>query len=309
MNIIITGGCGFIGKYLVELLYKDSRINLIYVIDININNKLTNYDNTKLKYITESSKLIKTLDKLNIAFDIIFHLGEFSRINASFTLIENVIDTNIIGTMTILEYARKHNCFLVYSASSSVHQMKENEANPYTIGKKHNIEWIKYYHKWFNLSYCLLYFYNVYGDGQIKAGSMSTVIGKFLEQWLNDKMITVVSPGTQKRSFTHINDTISAIDIILNKMVFPKIMNKENNQENNQENNSTSLEYNISSGIEYSILDVAKMFGDNYIIVKKDKVNRMSSIGDNSKLLELGWEPKIMLKNYIENYVKYSISL
>ena len=88
-------------------------------------------------------------------------------------------------------------------------------------------------------------------------------------------------------------------------MVFPKIINKRYNQENN----STSLEYNISSGIEYSILDVAKMFGDNYIIVKKDKVNRMSSIGDNSKLLELGWEPKIMLKNYIENYVKYSTSL
>ena len=71
-----------------------------------------------------------------------------------------------------------------------------------------NIELIKNYNKWFKLKYELVYFYNVYGPGQIKNSPMSAVIGIFENQFNNNKPLTVVRPGTQKRDFTHIDDIV-----------------------------------------------------------------------------------------------------
>ena len=62
--------------------------------------------------------------------------------------------------------------------------------------------------KWFNFKYEIIYFYNVYGPGQIKIGDMATVIGIFKNQYVNNKPLTVVRPGSQSRRFTHIDDAI-----------------------------------------------------------------------------------------------------
>ena len=154
------------------------------------------------------------------------------------------------------------------------------------------------------MRYCILYFYNVYGDGQTSDDKMGTVIGKFINSYKNNKLLQVISPGTQKRAFTHIDDTLDAIELIFNKKITSVIKNGLNIAE----------EYNITAEREYSILDVAKMFNKNnsnnsfntpnFIIVDGDRVNRMSSDGNADKLHKLGWKCKHSLSNYIYNSIK-----
>ena len=97
------------------------------------------------------------------------------------------------------------------------------------------------YNLWFGLNYAVTYFYNVYGEREIKDGKYATVIAKFLELKKNNAaFLPVTKPGTQKRNFTHINDIISGLIIIAKKGVGDG--------------------YGIGSSQSYSILDLAKMF-------------------------------------------------
>ena len=99
---------------------------------------------------------------------------------------------------------------LVYSATSASLGNKGDDKNlsPYAFTKSKNLELLENLKNWFNLKYEVIYFYNVYGKGQIKTGDMSTVIGIFEHQFENNLPLTVVKPGTQTRRFTHVNDTI-----------------------------------------------------------------------------------------------------
>lgn len=291
MNIIITGACGFIGTHLTRMLYDHQRICKIYAIDIDIENKIKEYDHTKLVYIRAS---IEDIGKLNIPIpDIIFHLGEFSRIHNSFDMLDKVVSTNVIGTIQLLEYARINNVTVVYAASSSVYDLDiKSNMNPYTLSKMHNIDWIKYYHKWYKLSYCMLYFYNVYGEGQLD-NYMGTVIGKFISQWESDEPLSVISPGTQTRAFTHIEDTIDAIQIIFDKDILVNL----------DKGLCMSSSYDIGNTKQYSILEIVKMFWSKYNFVNNERVNRLSSVISNNALLLLGWKPKYDISDYISDII------
>lgn len=291
MNIIITGSSGFIGTHLTCMLHNHPRIGKIYAIDIDIDNKIIGYDDARLIYIKAS---IADVGKLDIPIpDIIFHLGEFSRINKSFEMPDKVVDTNVIGTIQLLEYARRNNIMVVYAASSSVHDLDvKNNMNPYTLSKVHNIDWIKYYHKWYKLSYCILYFYNVYGAGQLD-NNMGTVIGKFISQWESNEPLSVVSPGTQTRAFTHIDDTIDAIHTIFDKDILVNL----------DKGLVLSSSYDIANSKQYSILEIVKMFWTNHKLVNNEKVNRLSSVVSNNDLLLLGWKSKYDLPDYISEII------
>ena len=126
---------------------------------------------------------------------------------------------------------------------------KDQNSSPYAWTKTKNIELIKNYGDWFGLRYEIVYFYNVYGPGQIKTGKMSALIAIFEQQYKNKKPLTIVKPGTQLRDFTHIDDIIEGCykAVIKNK-------NKE---------------YMLSSGKKFSILQIAKMFNTKYKYISK----------------------------------------
>ena len=84
----------------------------------------------------------------------------------------------------------------------------DSNLSPYAFTKSKNLELLENLKKWFKFKYEIIYFYNVYGKRQIKRGDMATVIGIFENQYLKNKPLTVVKPGTQTRRFTHIKDTI-----------------------------------------------------------------------------------------------------
>ena len=287
MNILITGGSGFIGSHLIKKFLKIYNDIKIFSLDNYLSGfKKNEVNDERVIYIENSTVNIKKINTIkNIKFDILFHFGEYSRISTSFQEPDVVFHNNLTGTYQVLEFCRKNNCKLVYSGSSSIfgNNMKDQHSSPYSWSKSKNIELIKNYNKWFNLQFTIVYFSNVYGAGQISTGKYATVIGIFENLYKNNKKLTVVKPGTQTRDFTHIDDTIDGIL-------------------------KASIGYYgdgfvIRTGTQYSILQVAKMFKTDYIFIDEQKGNRTQSSGSMANMKKIGWKSKHNLKDYINNII------
>ena len=292
--IIVTGGCGFIGSKLIDKLleiYKNCDNMNIISIDNEYQNLKVNYRNG-VQYIKDNTcNIARVLANLPNTPECVFHFGEYSRISSSFEDVDRCFEYNIKGTSEVIKYCQKNNCRLIYSASSSIlgkcpngYEKKQN-ISPYAFSKSTNVDLIKNYGDWFGLKYNIIYFYNVYGDGEIDIGKYSTVIGVFKNQYSCNKPLSVVKPGTQIRDFTHISDTINGIIATFN-------------------NGINTKEYYLGSGESYSILDIAQSFGDNYEFVEERPGERYYSLANNQETMsELNWKPNINVIQHIKEYV------
>ena len=284
--VLITGGAGFIASNLIKLLILKKEIYKIYSLDNYSTGKLKNHINSsKITYLRGSTlniNLNKTLNNIN--FDTIFHLAEFSRIVPSFKHINECWENNSIGTFNVIKFALKNKAKLVYSASSSV-LGKNKHLSPYSWTKYANNELIKNFSKWYGLNYVIVYYYNVYGQNQLTSGFMAAVIGIFEKQYLSNKPLSIVSPGTQKRDFTHVEDIVVGTYLAANK---------SNNQE-----------FHIGCGKNYTLKEVAKMFKHPTIMLDERPGERFYSLSNSGKAKKiLGYRPKYDLKNYIKNFIK-----
>jgi UDP-glucose 4-epimerase len=298
INILITGGCGFVGSYLANWYIKE-KYNVFILDDLSstidthfAKQYFTSNLDKKIYKPYENCTIIKdstlNIEKYfhSIDLSIIFHFGEFSRINASWYEIDKVMENNLLGTIRVLQLCSSKNAKLVYSASSAI-LGENNPSTPYTYTKKCMVELIKLYHKWFNLDYIITYFYNVYGENQISDGKYATVIGIFEKQYLENKPLTVVLPGTQKRIFTYIDDIISGILTAIENFI-----NKD---------------VPISSYDSISIIELAKLLysddNQNFITyLPEQNGNRPQSIQYLQDILrDIGWDTKYSLYDYINS--------
>jgi len=279
-NILITGGCGFVGTNLVKQLYKD---NNIIVIDNYFAGKHEN-EIEGVIYINNHTKNIFDID-LPFKPDLIFHLGEYSKITPSYNEVDIVFDLNILGSFNILEYAKKHNIPIVYAASSTRLALEGENHSPYSFFKSIIVQLIKNYGEWYRLKYSICYFYNVYGEYQDTCNNgWETVISIFEKQMKNNQPLTVVGDGSQRRDFTYVGDIVKGL-ILASK----KLKNEE---------------YQLGSGEDFSILEVAKMFDSNIIFIPERKGDRKYSKADiKDTFNKLGWKPEMNLKKWI-NYIK-----
>ena len=274
-TILVIGGCGFIGSHLVDQLNKK---NNVIVLD---NEYSGNYKFSKTLYINDKSENISKHFK-NIKIDLVYHFGEFSRINQSFIDTKNCLDFNIKGTLEVIKFCTDKKIKLIYSASSAIQDNKQN-LSPYAYSKYHNLNLIKNYSKWYGLKYNILYFFNVYGPRQITSGAMATVIGIFEKQYKNKQSLTVVKPGTQRRNFTHIDDIIKGIL---------------------ESSSKTNKEIMIGNKKSYSIIEVAKLFKTNIKYIKSQKGERFKS----GKIINtLSFEPKKQLNYYINTILSQKL--
>jgi len=274
--ILVTGGAGFIGSHLCERLVKN---NNIYSLD----NYFTGSEDNHIDgvtYIKGNTSDIKGL--ITFKPDIIFHLGEYSRVEQSFNDIDRVYEYNKIGTFSVLEFARKHGCKIIYAGSSTKFGDGGlgRSASPYAWTKATNTELVINYGDWYNVPYAITYFYNVYGGREIKKGKYSTLIAIFKEQMRVGKDLTVVSPGDQKRNFTHINDIVSGLLTVAK--------------------NGYGDEFGIGSPDEYTVLEIANLFKGKVQMLPERRGNRMVADVITSKTEALGWKPKECIKSYIE---------
>ena len=198
------------------------------------------------------------------------------------------IQSNSIGSNAVFDFCLKNKIKLIYSATSASlgNKGKDKDLSPYAFTKTKNLELLENLKKWFNFKYEVIFFYNVYGPGQIRRGKMSTVIGIFEDHYLRKKPLPVVKPGTQSRRFTHIDDTVKICIKAWrkNKCRFYSVTNRES----------------------YTIFQVAKMFNSQIKFLPARKGERYASALTTLSLSNKIYRSfgNISLKNYIINFFK-----
>tara|TARA_B100001113_G_scaffold101076_1_gene81749 strand:+ start:2788 stop:3624 length:837 start_codon:yes stop_codon:yes gene_type:complete len=278
MKILIIGGAGFIGSHLCESYVSDHHITSL---DNYISGKKENHIKG-VEYLDMNSKDILSL---NPEFNLIFHLGEYSRVEKSLDKIDFVLENNILPVLSVLQFAKKCKAKLMYAGSST--KYSDNGANkyksPYAFSKWINSELVKFYCDINAMPYAITYFYNVYGGRENSEGEFATVIAKFLKRKKLNKKLQITKPGTQTRNFTHIEDTINALHLIAEK--------------------GQGDEYGIAASEFYSIDKIAKLISDDIEYTEENVANRQSSEILTKKVLSLGWKPKHKLLNYIKSNI------
>ena len=286
-TILVTGGAGFVGTNLINLLLKKTKDKIISLDNYSSGSKKNHIKNKRVRYIKGDTKNISQIIKSPKNINSVFHFGEFARIYQSFIKMNECISSNSIGTNAIFNYCLKNKIKLIYSATSASLGNKGNDKNlsPYAFTKAKNLELLENLKKWFNFKYEVIYFYNVYGPYQICKGQMATVIGIFENHYKLKKPLPVVRPGTQTRRFTHIYDTVE---------ICYKSWKK-----------NMCRHYSIAHHKTYSVLQVAKMFGKKIKYLPKRPGERYASALTSMNLSNKVHKHfgKINLKDYISNFV------
>jgi UDP-glucose 4-epimerase len=287
--IIVTGGAGFVGSNLIRTLLKNTNKKIISLDNYSSGSKKNHFINRRVKYLKADTINISIhLQKVKKQIHTIFHFGEFSRIFQSFKKFDECFRSNSIGSNAVFKFCLDNSIKLIYSATSASlgNNGYDKNLSPYAFTKSKNLELLENLRKWFNLKFEVIYFYNVYGPGQIKVGDMATVVGIFEDQYKKNKPLTIVKPGTQTRRFTHIDDTINTCIEAWKK--------------------NKCLHYSISYKKSYSIKDLAKMFKTRITYVKPRSGERYASaltkISNNRKIINK--YGKIDLKDYITSFIK-----
>src|SRR6185437_9452621 len=156
------------------------------------------------------------------------------------------------------------------------------KTSPYASTKADNTERVKKTGDELGLPYAITYFYNVFGPGE-RAGAYGTVIEIFRQMYLRGAPMTVVAPGTQMRNFTHVDDIVDGLVLV--------------------GESGEGDEYGLGNEKKFSILDVARLFGTEILMLPERAGNRMGSALDTSKSRALGWEAEQRLEDYLQEFL------
>lgn len=279
-KILVTGGAGFVGSNLIKRL-KNEGHDIVSIDDYSSGKKTNHIEG--VTYIDTPTHEIK--QHLDSKFDVIFHLGEYSRIATSFDDIRKVWYSNSLGTFEVLEYAIKYASAkkIIYAGSSTRFAEEGVNHSPYSFTKGKSAEMVKNYSDWFDLDYAICYFYNVFGDGYDSSPvpGYESVISVFEKQYKAGKSLTICGSGHQRRAFTYVDDIV---DGLIKAWEY-----------------SENEEFQLNNPKEYSILEIANMFTDDVIHIPARKGDRSTSITTNNNARELlGWETTMDVTEWIE---------
>ena len=277
--ILVTGGAGFVGSNLIRRLIADGN----RVISLDNNFAGSDESHPGVDYRHGHTKDIETL--VPETPDLIYHLGEYARVEQSVLEPDVVHDLNVVGTGAVIEYWKKRKVKLVYAGSSTKFGDggAARHTSPYAETKAANTECIKKIGDAEQLPYAITYFYNVFGPGE-RAGVYGTVIENFKQMYLRGTPIMVTLPGTQERNFTHVDDIVDGLISVGEK--------------------GHGDEYGLGNVTAYRILDIAQMFGSEILMVPERVGNRMQSGIDTSKTESLGWRAARCVEGYIAEFLK-----
>lgn len=278
-KVLVTGGAGFIGSHLAEKLIAEG--HEVHIWDNFITGKTINIpDRTKFEYV-DIANMEKNKD---VGFEVIFHLAALARIQPSFKQPVLTHEINVNGTLKILEYARINHAKVIYAGSSSFYH--DVHANPYTYTKWMGEEYCRLYNKIYKVPVAIGRFFNVYGPRHLCEGDYATVIGIFERQRRNNEPLTVTGTGEKRRDFTHVHDIVRGLVAMSHGVWNGDI-------------------FNLGTGVNYSINEVAKMFNPidiKYIPERPGEAD--TTLADYSVSKEkLGYAPRHSLENYISKFL------
>ena len=297
-KVIVTGGSGFIGSNLVDRLIKDG-FDVIVIDNESSECNAKFYYNANAKYFKYNIEDYDLIEPLFKGVEYVFHLAAESRIQPTMRRPIKACMTNIIGTCNILEAARRNDIKrVIYSSTSSAYGLKNSIPlketmhrdclNPYSVTKAAGEDLCKMYHSLYGLETIVFRYFNVYGERQPLKGQYAPVVGLFLEMKKTNKAMTVVGDGLQTRDYTYVGDVVEANIIATTAS-----------------KNAMGETFNVGTGTNHSILDLVNMIGGDHIHLPARPGESRHTKADNAKImLDLGWQPKETIANWISNYKK-----
>jgi len=290
MRMLVTGGAGFVGTNLIKRLLKDGH-EVVSVDNYSTGKKENHQEGCQYHDfdLSSSHTLGIYVDHGSYPrwrddeYDVIFHIGALARIQPSLKNPYKSIFNNFVSSLNIFEYARRNNIKVVYAGSSTFHHGLYS--SPYAWSKYSGEELCKLYSNVYDLSTAICRFYNVYGPHQLEEGDYSTVIGIFEKQYREGKPLTITADGEQRRDFTYIDDIVDGLVKC-------------------SEHNFKAEFFELGKGVNYSINEIADMFGNEYpreyIPARKGEYD--VTLADYSKAkLKLDWEPDGDINQYIKS--------
>jgi UDP-glucose 4-epimerase len=308
MNILITGGAGFIGSHLCNKYSKDG--HRVLCLDNFMSGNLMNIrhllDYRNFKLVKGDIRDYDLIEKLARDVDVIFHLAAQIHVDRSYIEPQLTYDINVIGTQNVLEAAKLHDAQkVIYASTSEVYGSAQyvpidekhplNAPHPYGASKIAADRMCHAYIQTYGMDISVLRPFNIFGPHQRDVG-YGGVISIFTRRVLNNAPPIIYGDGQQTRDYTYIDDAVKAYDMILN--------HKEQIME----------PVNFGTGKEVSIIDLANKIinlcgvGDTikpvFIDPRIGEVKRL--IADPSRARDLlGWESEYDLETGLANFVKW----
>lgn len=280
---LVTGGAGFIGKYIVDLLVEQGNDVIVYDIA-----KDKRDDIMDLPRLTRKMK----------GCDGVFHLAAIPSVQYSITNPEETYQVNLKGTINVLEAMRISGVNnLVYSSSSAVYgdqdvlpineNADKNYKSPYALQKYIGELISKSYTELYGIKVISLRYFNVYGKGQSSEGAYASVIAKFIDLKMSGKPLTITGDGKQTRDFVHVTDVARANVISMKRI--NKIINDS---------------FNIGSGESISVNEISNIIGGDRVYIDS-RIEPKNSKADISKAIKiLKWAPKVNFRKGLLNLIK-----
>lgn len=293
---MVTGGAGFIGSNLVDYLLKLG--HEVIVID---NESSEVHEQFYWNDLSKNYKLdirdYESTRGLYEGVDYVFHLAAQSRIQPAINNPVESVSINSVGTATVLQCSLEAGVKrLIYSSTSSaygnnkvpnIETQTDDCLNIYSISKVAGEKLCTMYFNLFNLPTIILRYFNVYGDRQPLKGQYAPVVGLFIKQMRNGEPLTIVGNGEQRRDFSHIDDIVFANFLAATKDLDPIHFGQV---------------YNVASGKNYSINEIASMISDKTINIPYRKGESDQTLGNTDKISNvLGWKSTINIEDWIKN--------
>ena len=298
MKYIVTGGAGFIGSNLVDLLIEEG--HEVHVIDNFSSGKKENC-NEKAQYFEldiSDSNNYEDLKNILLGSSGVFHLAALPRVQESIDNPLHFEKNNTLSTINILKACADSNVKrLVYSASSSAYgntiQLPSKEEDPvdpispYAMQKYYGEIACRMFSNVYGVETVSLRYFNVYGERQSLEGAYALVMCVFARQRLNNEPLTIRGDGEQRRDFTHVKDIAKANILAMHS---EKVGNGE--------------VINIGNSDNRSVNQIANMIGGPTVNINP-VVEPRETLADNSKAKNLlGWSPSIIIEEWVPKYKK-----
>lgn len=284
MKSLVTGGLGFVGSNLVDMLIKQG--DSVWIIDdLSSESASIDYKNQNGVYFIDKVENINSILQ-GQQFDRIFHLAAKARIQPSFENPTEYFNSNALGTSELMEFARISKSGIVVYATTSSKNHGSPYITPYTYYKVVGEGILKTYAHCFGTNCAMATFYNVYGPREPKIGEWATVVAKFGRQFFDSEQLTIVGDGSQTRDFTHVED-------ICNGLI--KISEGDWKADN----------FDLGRGEPISILQLAKFWTDDesrITFVPLRKNEGLHTESDWEKTYQsIGWKANKSIKEYIKS--------